>query len=243
MLTWARSRFQSRRCERVLPARCYLQPKNPSRSSASMLWIDVCTCILLGHALWFTHALPRPALPPSPLPRATSKEHHLCEEPECADCFVAFETAEELRRHHLERHSGAPLMLAQPLAGPALGRCVVRAAQPWGMPPTRAPARRPAARHPPIPARFLPPPAQPACRAGTPAARARCSWTSPTPAGASPPRWRAAGSAAAPRRAAPRTCGCSTPPTLLQAAAACRQSSGRAAVSGLQSMSGRRMAG
>ncbi len=32
----------------------------------------------------------------------------MCEEPECADCFVAFETAEELRRHHLERHSGAP---------------------------------------------------------------------------------------------------------------------------------------
>ncbi|PRW45017.1 Glucose-induced degradation 4 [Chlorella sorokiniana] len=33
------------------------------------------------------------------------QEHYLCEEPECADCFVAFESAEELRRHHLERHS------------------------------------------------------------------------------------------------------------------------------------------
>lgn len=33
------------------------------------------------------------------------RDHHLCEEPECADCFVAFGTPEELRRHHLERHS------------------------------------------------------------------------------------------------------------------------------------------
>ena len=30
----------------------------------------------------------------------------MCEEAECADCFVAFGSAEELRRHHLERHSG-----------------------------------------------------------------------------------------------------------------------------------------
>lgn len=29
----------------------------------------------------------------------------MCEEPECADCFVAFATLDELRRHHLERHS------------------------------------------------------------------------------------------------------------------------------------------
>ena len=32
-------------------------------------------------------------------------EHHMCEEPECIDCFVAFSTLDELRRHHLDRHS------------------------------------------------------------------------------------------------------------------------------------------
>lgn len=41
-------------------------------------------------------------------------DHHMCEEPECADCFVTFETGEELRRHYQERHSGeAPTHLTQ----------------------------------------------------------------------------------------------------------------------------------
>ncbi|KAG1677941.1 hypothetical protein FOA52_001359 [Chlamydomonas sp. UWO 241] len=31
--------------------------------------------------------------------------HHLCTEPECADCLVAFATDDELRAHYLQRHS------------------------------------------------------------------------------------------------------------------------------------------
>lgn len=57
------------------------------------------------------HVCPPPVAAHAYFNRATDllahmrAEHHLCEEPECADCFVAFESAEELRRHHLERHS------------------------------------------------------------------------------------------------------------------------------------------
>jgi E3 ubiquitin-protein ligase ZNF598 len=31
--------------------------------------------------------------------------HFVCDEPECADCFVAFTTIEELKRHHIQQHS------------------------------------------------------------------------------------------------------------------------------------------
>lgn len=30
------------------------------------------------------------------------KEHHLCEEPECESCFVAYNTTEELRQHRMQ---------------------------------------------------------------------------------------------------------------------------------------------
>lgn len=32
-------------------------------------------------------------------------DHFVCEEPECADCFVAFASIEELKRHHIQQHS------------------------------------------------------------------------------------------------------------------------------------------
>ena len=43
---------------------------------------------------------------PLSTPSTHRDDHFLCEEPECADTFCAFATADELRRHHLERHSG-----------------------------------------------------------------------------------------------------------------------------------------
>jgi hypothetical protein len=117
----------------------------------------------------------------------------MCEEPECADCFVAYETAEELRRHYQERHSGGAsggrgccswccnqLMLQ--VAGacakfPAVAVCVhsSRIACLLTCLPTHKPAHAPLAA------------LQPACRGGTPAVPAPCSSTSPTPAARGPP--------------------------------------------------------
>ena len=33
------------------------------------------------------------------------RQHHACEEPDCADCLVAFATEEELKHHYIQRHS------------------------------------------------------------------------------------------------------------------------------------------
>ena len=117
----------------------------------------------------------------------------MCEEPECADCFVAYETAEELRRHYQERHSGGAsggrgccsgscnqLMLQ--VAGacaefPAFAVYVhsSRIACLLACLPTHKPANASLAA------------LQPACRGGTPAVPGPCSSASPTPAARAPP--------------------------------------------------------
>ena len=59
---------------------------------------------------------PRPVTSHPPLPSSLlqdawqlrahmQRQHHACEEPDCADCLVAFATEEELKHHYIQRHS------------------------------------------------------------------------------------------------------------------------------------------
>ena len=59
------------------------------------------------------------------------KEHHLCEEPECEYCFVAYNTTEELRQHRSQVSVDLRSVCNAPLCAVS---CLVMQAHRQGLP-------------------------------------------------------------------------------------------------------------